>query len=69
MYENHTKLTSKGRFLIISSIILTQFNNFAVEINNNMFRRYKKLKGDMPLSAAEIEDITSSADIMQQDDI
>ncbi|MBR2035933.1 MAG: hypothetical protein IJ984_07805 [Prevotella sp.] len=32
-----------------------------------MFRRYKKLKGDMPLSAAEIEDITPSADIMQQD--
>ncbi|MBR2017942.1 MAG: hypothetical protein IKA00_11760 [Prevotella sp.] len=32
-----------------------------------MIRRYKKLKGDMPLLAAEIEDITSSADIMQQD--
>ena len=68
MYENHTKLTSNGRFLIISSIILTQFNNFAVEINYDyMIRRYKKLKVDMPLSAAEIEDITPSADIMQQD--
>ena len=33
----------------------------------NMLRRYKKLKEDIPLSAAEIEDITSSADIMKQD--
>ena len=68
MYENHTKLPSNGRFLIISSIILTQFNNFAVEINYDyMIRRYKKLKVDIPLSAAEIEDITPSTDIMQQD--